>query len=68
MKFRYIYLIIITIILYILYLNININTKEPFIGHLYRPHIRNINILYKNFMDNYGPNIILSKINKWINY
>jgi hypothetical protein len=56
-----------SIILYTIYANM-FNKQEPFIGHLYRPHIRTINNLYENFMNNYGPHRIVNKINKWFNY
>jgi hypothetical protein len=69
MKFRYIYLIFIIIILTTLYLNINTNNnKEPFIGHLYRPHIRKINTFYETFMNNYGQDRIINQVKKIINY
>jgi hypothetical protein len=67
MKFRYIYLIVIIIILSVLYLNIN-NNKEPFIGHLYRPHIRKINTFYESFINNYGLHRIINQVKKMINY
>uniref|UniRef100_A0A6C0IU48 Uncharacterized protein n=1 Tax=viral metagenome TaxID=1070528 RepID=A0A6C0IU48_9ZZZZ len=63
--------LIVIFVVYILYLLVQkyyFTSREPFIGHLYRPHIRSFNNLYENFMNNYGPHRIVSKINKWFNY
>lgn len=53
---------------YIVYIFIQKGFQEPFVGHLYRPHIRTINTFYETFMNNYGPHRIVNKINKWFNY
>ena len=37
----------------------------PKINALYRPYIRNINQIYESFVNNYGPNIIMTKLKKW---
>jgi len=37
----------------------------PKINSLYRQYVRNINQNYEEFVNNYGPNIIMNKIKKW---
>jgi hypothetical protein len=37
----------------------------PMISSIYRPYIRNINKNYENFCDNYGSNIIITKLKKF---
>ena len=37
----------------------------PKINSLYRPYVRNINQTYETFVDNYGPNVIMTKLKKW---
>ena len=44
------------------------DTKEPFtpkLNSLYRPYIRDANQKYESFMNNYGPNVIITKLKKW---
>ncbi len=55
--------------MYSIYTNI-FNKQESFvgIGYLYRPHIRTLNNLYENFINNYGPHRIANKLNKLVNY
>ena len=60
-------ILIIVIIIYVIQLFIKTN-YEPFtpkINGLYRPHIRNFNQIYETFINNYGPNVILTKLKKW---
>jgi hypothetical protein len=37
----------------------------PKINSLYRPYVRNINQKYETFVNNYGPNVIITKLKKW---
>jgi hypothetical protein len=37
----------------------------PKVNSLYRPYVRNINQTYESFMNNYGPNVIITKLKKW---
>lgn len=37
----------------------------PKIYSLYRPHVRNINKTYETFVNNYGPNVVITKLKKW---
>jgi hypothetical protein len=37
----------------------------PKINALYRPYVRNMNQTYESFMNNYGPNVIITKLKKW---
>jgi hypothetical protein len=60
--------IFVSLIIFLVCKNIQNKNKEPFIGHLYRPHIRKINTIYENFMNNYGPDRIMNKFKKIINY
>lgn len=42
--------------------------KEPFtpkINSLYRPYVRTMNQNYESFVNNYGPNVIMTKFKKW---
>ena len=42
--------------------------KEPFtprLHGLYRPHIRKLHKHYENFVNNYGPNVVMTKLKKW---
>ena len=39
--------------------------KEPFINSLCRPYIRKANQEYESFVNNYGPNVIMTKLKKW---
>lgn len=44
------------------------NKKETFVprlNSLCRPYIRKANIEYENFINNYGPNVIMTKLKKW---
>jgi hypothetical protein len=41
---------------------------EPFtpkINSMYRPYIRHANQKYEHFMNNYGPDVIMTKMRKW---
>lgn len=61
-------LIGITILLWIVYFiqcYLNYAKKEPFIQKIYRPYIREINKKYETFIDNYGPNVVHTKLKKW---
>jgi hypothetical protein len=42
-----------------------VSSKEPFISSLYRPYIRKANEKYESFINNYGPNVIVTKLKKW---
>jgi hypothetical protein len=63
-------LVSIIILLWIVYL---IQTYTPIlnegftpkINSLYRPYVRNMNQTYETFVNNYGPNIIMTKLKKW---
>lgn len=37
----------------------------PKINSLYRPYLRNVNQMYESFVNNYGPNVIITKLRKW---
>jgi hypothetical protein len=37
----------------------------PKIYLLYRPYVRNMNQTYESFVNNYGPNVIITKLRKW---
>jgi len=39
--------------------------KETFINSLYRNYIRQTNQEYDSFVNNYGPNVIITKLKKW---
>jgi hypothetical protein len=61
-------ILIICISIYIIHLFVKTNNYEPFtpkINGLYRPHIRNFNQIYETFINNYGPDVILTKLKKW---
>jgi hypothetical protein len=62
-------LIAIVILLWSIYfIQIYYAKQEPFIpkiNSLYRPCVRHINGCYENFMNNYGPNVVLTKLKKW---
>jgi len=61
-------IIFVSLIIFLIIKNIQKKDREPFIGHLYRPHIRKINTIYENFMNSYGPNRIITQVKKIINY
>lgn len=68
---KYLYLLIsLVITLWIIYLFVDTDTdtdtekKEPFTSRI-RPHIRTVNKLYEGFIDNYGVNVIMTKLRKW---
>lgn len=61
-------LIFVSLIIFLIRKNIQNKNKETFIGHLYRPHIRRINTIYENFMNNYGPDRLINQVKKIINY
>jgi hypothetical protein len=45
---------------------LNVNEGfTPKINSLYRPYIRNINQTYETFVNNYGPNVVMTKLKKW---
>lgn len=63
-------LIGIVILLWTIYFIQNYYTKQqetfiPKINSLYRPCVRHINNCYENFINNYGPNVVLTKLKKW---
>jgi hypothetical protein len=37
----------------------------PRINSMCRPYIRSINTFYESFINNYGPNVIITKLRKW---
>ena len=37
----------------------------PKIRGLYRPYVRTFNQGYENFVNNYGPKVIMNKLRKW---
>lgn len=37
----------------------------PKINSLYRPYVRTINNNYESFINNYGTNVIMTKLKKW---
>ena len=37
----------------------------PKIQSLYRPYVRNINQNYESFINNYGPEVVMTKMKKW---
>lgn len=39
--------------------------KETFVSSMCRPYIRNLNQKYETFVNNYGPNVIMTKLKKW---
>jgi hypothetical protein len=63
-------LIFCVILLWIVYFiqSINESNKEPFVPRLkefYRPCIRNMTQSYEQFMNNYGPDVVMLKLKKW---
>jgi len=60
----------IIILLWIIYF-IQTNTSllnegfTPNINSLYRQQVRNINQTYETFVNNYGSNVIMTKLKKW---
>jgi len=48
--------------------NNNNNKKEGFTSNikgLYRPYVRTLNQKYESFMNNYGSNVVFTKLRKW---
>jgi len=48
--------------------NNNNNKKEGFTSNikgLYRPYIRTLNQKYESFINNYGSNVVFTKLRKW---
>lgn len=48
--------------------NNNNNNKEGFTSNikgLYRPYIRTLNQKYESFINNYGSNVVFTKLRKW---
>ena len=39
--------------------------KETFINSLYSDYIRKVNLEYDSFVNNYRPNVIMTKFKKW---
>jgi hypothetical protein len=39
--------------------------KETFVQSMCRPYVRNINQTYDTFVNNYGPDVIMTKLKKW---
>lgn len=61
-------LIGIIVLLWIIYFIQNATNYEGFtprINSIYRPYIRTFNQGYENFLNNYGPNVIMTKLRKW---
>lgn len=64
-------LISIVILLWLIYFiqnyidNYKKETFIPTLKEFYRPRIRNINQRYEQFMNNYGPSVIRTKLKKW---
>ncbi len=68
-------LIGIVVLLWVIYFIQILNTgknknkdKEGFtpkIRELYRPYVRTFNQGYENFVNNYGPKVIMNKLRKW---
>jgi hypothetical protein len=61
-------LISIIIILWLIYFIQTYTNKESFVPRLkeiYRPYIRNMNQRYEQFVNNYGSNVIRTKLKKW---
>ena len=40
-------------------------TFVPKINSFCRPYVRNMNQSYESFMNNYGPNVVMTKLKKW---
>ena len=47
------------------YISIMNEGFTPKINSLYRPYVRNMNQTYETFVNNYGPNVIMTKLKKW---
>lgn len=66
---RKIYLKILVGIIILLWITYLIQSvKEGFtprIRGIYRPYMRTINQKYESFMNNYGKNVIITKLRKW---
>ena len=48
--------------------NNNNNKKEGFTSNikgLYRPYVRTLNQKYESFINNYGSNVVFTKLRKW---
>lgn len=61
-------LIGIVVLLWIIYFINSLPHYEGFtpkIRGIYRPYMRHCNQLYENFVNNYGPKVILTKLRKW---
>ena len=46
----------------------NNNKKEGFTSNikgLYRPYVRKLNQKYESFINNYGSNVVFTKLRKW---
>jgi len=60
---------LIIILWIILFIQSFSNTKNegftPKINSIYRPYVRHFNQTYETFMNNYGPNVIITKLKKW---
>ncbi len=61
-------IIFVSLIIYLIIKNRENSIQEPFIGHLYRPHIRRMNNIYESFINNYGPNRLINQVKKMVNY
>jgi hypothetical protein len=62
-KFLTLFIGIITL-LWLIYFIQMLNSYEPFTNP-YRPISRHIILKYETFMNNYGPDFILTKLRKW---
>ena len=57
-------------ILWIIYFiqNLTFTTNDGFTtmgASIYRPYIRNVNQIYEHFSNNYGSNVIMTKLKKY---
>ena len=51
--------------IYIIQIYFICSNKESFISSIYRPYIRKANQEYESFVNNYGPDVIITKLKKW---
>jgi hypothetical protein len=63
-------LVAIIVILWIIYFitpnnNENVEGFTTHINSFYRPHVRRFRNVYESFVNNYGPNVIITKLRKW---
>ena len=58
-------IIILLWIIYIIQTYFIYSNKESFISSICRPYIRKANQEYESFVNNYGANVIITKLKKW---